>query len=51
MRQGAAPTYSLDAALAADSWTGAGDLKMHYPQSRLRSMVALILCSPDFLTR
>jgi uncharacterized protein (DUF1800 family) len=51
MRQTAQPTDSLDAALAADTWTGAGNLKMHYPQSRLRSMVALILSSPDFLTR
>ncbi len=51
MRQTAQPTDSLDAALASDSWTGAANLKMHYAQSRLRSMVALILCSPDFLTR
>ena len=51
MRQSAQPTDSLDIALAADNWAGAGNLKMHYPQSRLRSMVALILCSPDFLTR
>ncbi|HSE13322.1 MAG TPA: DUF1800 family protein [Rudaea sp.] len=51
MRQDAQPTDSLDTALASDTWTGAGKLSLHYAQSRLRSMVALILCSPDFLTR
>ena len=51
MRQNAQPTDSLDLALASDTWTGASKLSLHYAQSRLRSMVALILCSPDFLTR
>lgn len=51
MRQNAQATDSLDSALASDTWTGASKLSMHYAQSRLRSMVALILCSPDFLTR
>lgn len=33
-----------------DSWAGS-DLKRHYNHQRLRSMVALILMSPEFLTR
>lgn len=48
MRQNAQATDALD--LSADTWN-TDDLSQHYTQSRLRSMVALILCSPDFLTR
>lgn len=33
-----------------DVWS-AGDLKKHYNQQRLRSMVSLILMSPEFLSR
>ncbi|HEY5971920.1 MAG TPA: DUF1800 domain-containing protein [Pseudoxanthomonas sp.] len=33
-----------------DSWS-ANDLKKHYNQQRLRSMVSLILLSPEFLSR
>lgn len=33
-----------------DAWA-ANDLKRHYNQQRLRSMVSLILLSPEFLTR
>jgi len=33
-----------------DSWSG-NDLKKHYNQQRLRSMVSLILMSPEFLAR
>jgi hypothetical protein len=33
-----------------DSWAG-NDLKKHYNHQRLRSMVSLILMSPEFLTR
>ncbi|HRP73902.1 MAG TPA: DUF1800 domain-containing protein, partial [Luteimonas sp.] len=33
-----------------DSWAQ-GDLKRHYNQQRLRSMVSLILMSPEFLSR
>ena len=33
-----------------DSWA-ASDLKRHYNQQRLRSMVSLILLSPEFLSR
>jgi uncharacterized protein (DUF1800 family) len=49
MRQNAQPTDVLD--LTTETWTGASKLSTHYTQSRLRSMVALILCSPEFLTR
>jgi hypothetical protein len=48
MRQNAQPTDALD--LSTDAWHST-DLKIHYTKSRLRSMVALILCSPEFLTR
>ena len=58
MRQNAAPTDALD--LTTDgtsnglpSRTGtwnANNLSKHYTIARLRSMVALILSSPDFLT-
>jgi uncharacterized protein (DUF1800 family) len=48
MRQNAQPGDALD--LTTDTWN-TGDLSKHYTQSRLRAMVALILCSPDFLTR
>lgn len=33
-----------------ETWVS-GDLKRHYNQSRLRSMVALILMSPEFMSR
>src|SRR3546814_232389 len=33
-----------------DSWAG-NDLKRHYNQQRLRSMVSLVLMSPEFLAR
>ena len=48
LRQNAQPTDVLD--LTTDSWL-TSNLSKHYTQSRLRSMVALILCSPEFLTR
>jgi uncharacterized protein (DUF1800 family) len=48
LRQNAQPTDALD--LTTDAWH-TSDLKTHYTKSRLRSMVALILCSPEFLTR
>lgn len=34
----------------SDAWSG-NDLKKHYNQQRLRSMVSLILLSPEFLSR
>jgi len=59
MRQSAAASATLD--LITDQATNgipdrtgtwnAGDLSKHYTIARLRSMVALILSSPDFLTR
>lgn len=59
MRQNAAATDALD--LSADyttngipDRTGTWDIthpSKHYTIARLRSMVAMILCSPDFLTR
>ena len=33
-----------------EGWSG-GDLKRHYNQSRLKSMVSLILLSPEFMSR
>jgi uncharacterized protein (DUF1800 family) len=48
MRQNALATDVLD--LSTDTWDS-GHLSKHYTKSRLRSMVALILSSPDFLTR
>ena len=33
-----------------NAWA-AGDLKQHYNHERLRSMVSLILMSPEFLSR
>jgi uncharacterized protein (DUF1800 family) len=48
LRQNALATDALD--LTTDTWNS-GSLKLHYTKSRLRSMVALILSSPDFLTR
>ncbi len=48
MRQNALATDALD--LTTDTWASP-DLSKHYTQSRLRSMVALILSSPEFLTR
>jgi uncharacterized protein (DUF1800 family) len=59
MRQNAAATDALD--LTTDHLTGGvpdrtgtwngGNLSKHYTIARLRSMVAMILCSPEFLTR
>jgi uncharacterized protein (DUF1800 family) len=48
LRQNALATDAID--LATDAWDS-GHLSKHYTKSRLRSMVALILSSPDFLTR
>ncbi len=48
LRQNAQATDALD--LTTDTWTSS-NLSTHYTKSRLRSMVALILCSPEFLTR
>lgn len=47
MGQGAGPDF-----VVADSneWRG-GDLKAHYNHDRLRSMVSLLLMSPEFTTR
>ncbi|MDQ3040195.1 MAG: DUF1800 domain-containing protein, partial [Pseudomonadota bacterium] len=48
MRQnGDAATYVIQ---DTDSWS-ASDLKKHYNQQRLRSMVSLILMSPEFFAR
>lgn len=41
---------STDVITDTDSWAG-GDLKRHYNHQRLRSMVSLILLSPEFLSR
>ena len=41
---------ATDVIADTDSWA-ANDLKRHYNQQRLRSMVSLILCSPEFLSR
>ena len=41
---------ATDAIADTDSWA-ANDLKRHYNQQRLRSMVSLILLSPEFQTR
>ena len=59
MRQNAAATDALD--LTTDHLTNAvpdrtgtwnqNNLSQHYTIARLRSMVTLILCSPEFLTR
>lgn len=50
LRQNAAPTEALN---LNEVWAGGAtpNLKNHYTQSRLRSTVALILCSPDALRR
>jgi uncharacterized protein (DUF1800 family) len=48
LRQNAQAADALD--LTTDAWDS-GHLNKHYTQARLRSMVALILCSPEFLTR
>jgi len=48
MRQNALATDVLD--LTTDAWD-VNHLSKHYTKSRLRSMIALILCSPEFLTR
>ena len=34
-----------------EEWKGSGNLVQHYNQSRLRSMVSLILMTPEFLSR
>jgi hypothetical protein len=59
MRQNAQPTDALD--LTTDNAPGGipdrtgtwnrSNLSKHYTIARLRSMVTLILCSPEFLTR
>lgn len=50
LRQNATPTEVL---VLNEAWAGGTNpnLKNHYTQSRLRSTVALILCSPDALRR
>ncbi|MFC4821349.1 DUF1800 domain-containing protein [Dokdonella ginsengisoli] len=48
LRQNATADEALD--LEHNDWA-ANDLKKHYTQDRLRSTVALILCSPDFFAR
>lgn len=48
MAQNGAP--GSDVITDTDSWA-ANDLKRHYNQQRLRSMVSLILLSPEFLSR
>ena len=48
MRQDVPATDVLD--LTTDAWD-VNHLSKHYTKSRLRSMIALILCSPEFLTR
>lgn len=50
LRQNAAPSEVL---VLNEAWAGGTNpnLKNHYTQSRLRSTVALILCSPDALRR
>ena len=46
-QNGHADTYVIT---DTDSWAGA-DLKRHYNHQRLRSMVSLVLMSPEFLAR
>jgi hypothetical protein len=41
---------ATDVIANTDAWS-ANDLKKHYNQQRLRSMVSLILLSPEFLSR
>lgn len=48
LRQNATADEALD--LEHNDWD-ANDLKKHYAQDRLRSTVALMLCSPDFFAR
>jgi uncharacterized protein (DUF1800 family) len=48
LRQNAAADAPLD--IDHDDWSD-GDLASYYTQSRLRTMIALLLCSPDFLRR
>ena len=48
MRQNGTATEPLN--VAVESWA-ANNLKNHYSQSRLRTMVSLILCSPEFMRR
>ena len=47
MRQNGA---AADVIADTDAWSG-NDLKKHYNQQRLRSMVSLVLMSPEFLAR
>jgi uncharacterized protein (DUF1800 family) len=48
LRQNALSTAALD--LTTDTWV-TSNYSQHYTRSRLRSMVTLILSSPEFLTR
>jgi uncharacterized protein (DUF1800 family) len=48
MRQNAAATDVLD--LATDSWSG-NNLRQHYTRQRLRTLVAMIMCAPEFFRR
>lgn len=48
MRQNAAAGDQLD--LSTDSWN-LNNLRLHYTQSRLRTLVALMLCAPEFFRR
>ena len=41
---------ATDVIANTDTWS-ANDLKKHYNQQRLRSMISLILLSPEFLSR
>lgn len=47
MGQGAASSYVI---ADSNAWSG-GDLRAHYNHDRLRSMVSLLLMSPEFATR
>ena len=48
MRQNAAAGDELD--LGTESWN-LNNLRLHYTQSRLRTLVAMLLCSPEFFRR
>lgn len=48
MRQNAAAGDELD--LGTDTWN-LNNLRLHYTQSRLRTLVAMLLCSPEFFRR
>lgn len=47
MAQGASSSYVI---ADSNAWSG-GDLRAHYNHDRLRSMVSLLLMSPEFATR